>query len=286
MLRSDHKNTVLPDEFIEYEHPTLTNFEGEVCIEPHTNSPSNWPQPALTRVIAGRIRIPNNTAEPVKLSKSQHFAMIRRVTSPAALSTLNSYVKQAKTPDVSIDNASLISIDPDGAIMTPEQKTACPAQRIYTDVFDPVTSPYNDRSGRIRANVIMGPVPPPPRKGKVPLYSQNELNDLQDQADKLEEVECCEARGHRCQGDACVSKFSRSETRWDKAICYPPSTNLVSTFAFLQRFRCPAMMFSGSLSSWKFIIKCDLKKAFYQLQVAKNIIPFLGTVTPFKGLYC
>ena len=38
------------------------------------------------------------------------------------------------------------------------------------------------------------------------------------------------------------------------------------------------------LSSWKYMIKCDLKKSFYQIQVTKESIPFLGTVTPFKGL--
>ena len=38
------------------------------------------------------------------------------------------------------------------------------------------------------------------------------------------------------------------------------------------------------LSSWKFIIKFDLKSAFYQIQVSKESMPYLGTATPFKGL--
>ncbi len=289
ILRSDQKNTVMPGEFIEYEHPNLTNYEGEISIEPHTDSPSNWPKPALTRVIAGRVRIPNNSDEPVKISKSQHFARIRRVISPEALSTFNPHVKQVRKPDISIDNASLISIDPDSTVMTPQEKTSFHVlHKEYSDVFDPVSSPYNDRSGRIRANVIMGPVPPPPRKGKVPLYSQQQLNALQDEADKLEEI----------------GVLVRPEDIGVQVTHVSPSflvpkpdggVRLVTAFnELVQYVRIPPTLSRScndvlrQLSSWKFIIKCDLKKAFYQLLVAKHLIPYLGTVTPHKGLrvYC
>ena len=45
ILSSDERKVVMPGEFIEYEHNSLSNYEGEVVIEPHTDSPSNWPQP-------------------------------------------------------------------------------------------------------------------------------------------------------------------------------------------------------------------------------------------------
>ena len=38
------------------------------------------------------------------------------------------------------------------------------------------------------------------------------------------------------------------------------------------------------LASWKFIIKTDFTKSFFQIPVAKPSIPYIGTVTPFKGL--
>ena len=38
------------------------------------------------------------------------------------------------------------------------------------------------------------------------------------------------------------------------------------------------------IASWKFIIKSDLTKSYYQIQVSKSSIPYLGTMTPFKGL--
>ena len=38
------------------------------------------------------------------------------------------------------------------------------------------------------------------------------------------------------------------------------------------------------LSKWKYLIKADLTKSFFQIPVAKSSMKYLGTVTPFKGL--
>ena len=73
----------MPGEFLEYDHDdTLHDYEGEVAIEPHVDSPSDWPVPTVSRVISGRVRIPNTSNDPVKVSRSQNFAVIRRVISP------------------------------------------------------------------------------------------------------------------------------------------------------------------------------------------------------------
>ena len=37
--------------------------------------------------------------------------------------------------------------------------------------------------------------------------------------------------------------------------------------------------------SFKYIIKSDLTKSFYQIQKSKSSISYLGIVTPFKGLH-
>ena len=47
---------------------------------------------------------------------------------------------------------------------------------------------YNDRSGKIRANLDMGTVLPPPHKGRLPFHNQANLRQLQDEADKLEDM--------------------------------------------------------------------------------------------------
>ena len=38
------------------------------------------------------------------------------------------------------------------------------------------------------------------------------------------------------------------------------------------------------IGSFKFIIKTDLTSSFFQLKVARESMPYLGTVTPFKGV--
>ena len=291
ILSSDNKSVVMPGEYVEYEHKSLYNYEGEVAIEPHTDSPQHWPAPAISRVINGRVRIPNLTANPVKLSKSQHFASIRRVVSPAVLpqQDVNNEPKTVK-PQLTIDSHSLVSIDPkDSMIDSKEIKVFQAVHREYADVFQRVTSPYNDRSGRIRAHLIMGPVPPPPRKGRLPLYGQDKLQELQVAADLLEDdgvlgrPEDLNIHVKHCSASFLVSKpepgtyrFVTAFTELAQYIRLPPTASR-SCDEVLQQ-----------LSSWKFIIKCDLKSAFYQIQVSKESMPYLGTVTPFKGIrvYC
>ena len=38
------------------------------------------------------------------------------------------------------------------------------------------------------------------------------------------------------------------------------------------------------LSAFQYIIKTDLTKAFFQIPLDKESIPYLGTITPFKGI--
>ena len=38
------------------------------------------------------------------------------------------------------------------------------------------------------------------------------------------------------------------------------------------------------LSNYKYIIKTDFTKSFFQIPVTKKSMPYLATVTPFKGL--
>ena len=176
ILSNDDKKVVMPGEFIEYDNSSLTNYEGEVAIEPHTDSPSNWPQPTISRVIDGRLRIPNNTDEPIKLSKSQHFALIRRVTSPQMQVDSNTSGTTKPSVKSKLDTHALISVNPDNNMMSrTDVMSFNQLHKEYADVFLPVTSPYNDHSGRIRAHLTMGPVPPPPRKGQLPLYSQEQF---------------------------------------------------------------------------------------------------------------
>ena len=68
ILRNDTSKVLYPGEYIEIYSDNLSNYEGEIAIEPRTDSPlqGNWPAPSMSRVIQGTVRIPNETEEHCK----------------------------------------------------------------------------------------------------------------------------------------------------------------------------------------------------------------------------
>lgn len=84
VLQPNSSQVVLPGEFLEISNSNLLNFDGEVAIEPRSDSrhSESWSLPSITHVIQGTVRIPNLSDAPIKLTKSQHIAHVRRVTSP------------------------------------------------------------------------------------------------------------------------------------------------------------------------------------------------------------
>ena len=58
----------------------------------------------------------------------------------------------------------------------------------YDDVFDPNYRGYNGNVGPFEADVNVGPVEPPQRKGHLPQYARNQLVELQNKFDELESI--------------------------------------------------------------------------------------------------
>ena len=80
-LKNNGQQVILPGEFVEVQDDSLVNYEGEVCVEPCLDSVGEigWPQPHISRVVQGTIRIPNLSDNPVLLKTAEYFAQIRRV---------------------------------------------------------------------------------------------------------------------------------------------------------------------------------------------------------------
>ena len=92
----------------------------------------------------------------------------------------------AKTQE--FNHSAAVSVDPNGQLSTKQRREFMDISKRYSPVFSPQFTCYNEKSGTIRANINMGPVEPPPRKGKIPLYNHSNLQHLQLEADKLEEL--------------------------------------------------------------------------------------------------
>ena len=70
----------------------------------------------------------------------------------------------------------------------------------YDEVFNPAITGYNGAVGPFESKVNMGPVEPPQRKGRLPLYCRDKLTELQQKFDELESLGV-----FRCPEDVGVS---------------------------------------------------------------------------------
>ena len=82
--------------------------------------------------------------------------------------------------------SSTLSTDPDNLLNAESKERFISLNKSFDNVFNPHFGVYNDRSGRIRAKLNLGQVIPPSQKHKLPHYSHSQLQQLQDEADKLE----------------------------------------------------------------------------------------------------
>lgn len=155
-------------------------------------------------------------------------------------------------------------------------------------VFGPDLPGYNGSAGYIEAHVNMGPVEPPQRKRRLPLYPRDKLIELQEKFDELEK-------------DHVFSKPEEVDVHVEylnpSFLVKKPSGGhrLVTAFADVGRYSKPQPSLMPDVDSslrtiapWKFIIKTDLSRAFYQIPLAKESRKYCGVATPFRGIrvYC
>ncbi len=126
----------------------------------------------------------------------------------------------------------------------------------------------------------MGHVQPPQRKGRVPQYSRNKLKELQQKFNDLEEA----------------GVFARPEDLGIQVEYLNPSFlikkpsgghRLVTAFADVGRYSKPQPSLMPNVDSilrqigqWKYLITCDLTKAFYQIPRSKDSMKYCGVATP------
>ena len=127
-------------------------------------------------------------------------------------------------------------------------------------------------------------VQPPQRKGRVPQYSRNNLEELQQKFDKLEK------QGVFCTPD---KKNVTAEYLNPSFLVKKPNRGfrLVTAFADVGRYSKPQPSLMPDVDStlrniaqWKYIIQSDLTSAFYQIPLSKSSLKYCGVATPFRGV--
>ena len=288
ILRPASTTVVYPGNYLEINDSNISNYEGEVAIEPRTDSPlkGTWPKPSLSRVIGGSVRLQNDTDEPVLVSKAQHLATIRKVTTPPPQPNIQASTDSLSTPrpKSSIPFSSTISTDPDNLLNSDIKECFVSLNKSFDSVFDPRFGAYNNQSGRIRAKLNLGQVIPPSRKPKLPQYSHSQMQLLQDEADKLESLGVL-AKPEDVGVDVQFASPSFLVKKPDGSFRFVTAFNELCQYTKVLPVvsqKCDDVL--RRLSSWRYLIKTDLTKNFFQIPLEKDSIPYLATTTPFKGL--
>ena len=294
VLRAPRTPTVLwPGEFVEVALPDEIASCETLALEPRVTERNTmhmadplWPQPSLVSSVAGRVRIPNLTREPQVIRRHEHFCQARPVFVPSDAN--QGLVPRSDRIRSVTDKSSLfsdkVSLDPDNILPVGTRRAFKDLHTEFDEVFNPVFPGYNGAVGPFEAVVNMGPVQPPQRKGRLPLYSRDSLVDLQSKFDALEEI----------------GVFARPEDVGVSVEYLNPSFlvkkpsggfRLVTAFAEVGRYAKPQPSLMPDVDStlrkigqWHHIVATDLTNAFYQIPLSKTSMKYCGVATPFRGV--
>jgi len=282
LIRSPAKALLYPGEYLELPVPPHL-ADSEVVMEPRvdTSHDHKWLTPSIVRSVENKIRLVNDSLEPLTIQKHSHVCQVSPVTDNITQESeqLPSMLKPQHT-----GNTDQISVDPDNQLPNHARAMLLDCNRKYEDVFRADIPGYNGDAGPCEAVVNMGPSKPPQRKGRMPLYPRQRLEELQAKFDELEQ-----------QG-----VFSRPQDIGINVEYVNPSFlvhkpnggfRLVTAFADVGKY-CkpqPSLMPNvdetlRTIARWNLIITTDLTKAFYQIPLARESMSYCGVVTPFRGL--
>ena len=292
IMRIPRRVTLYPGESVSVGVPDSLRKEAEVAVEPRLEAPSLqrrkfsqlWLKPQIVPTEDGQIKLMNKTSEPVTISRHEQIATVRPVTS-GQQGSLDSPTKPP-SPDVPSTTTDYldINLDPDNLLSSQQKHMFSCLHEEFKDVFDGRTlGCYNGASGPLEVVVNMGPTLPPQRKGKLPLYSRSQQEEMQQICDDLEGTVLLkpEEVGITCEylNPSFLVKKKDGKKR------------LVTAFAEVGKYAKPqpALMSKTEesvrqIGMWRYLIHSDFKTAYWQLNLSKSSMKYCGISTPFKGV--
>ena len=284
----DSPQTLFPSEFIEV-RCNNTQLDTSVVIHPHPDA--SWLNPQIIHSVDGKVRITNSSNLPVILEKTQLVASVTNISDDdipdSSSSTFTSNADES-VPS-SLIPIPTIKINPQNMNIDPAWLPRFEAlHQIHAPVFGDDIPGYNGKFGAVTAYVNIGNSLPPQRKGRLPQYSRNLLSELQSQFDTLESS----------------GVFATPESVDTHAEYVNPSFlvkrpeggyRLVTSFGEVAAHNKPTPTLTPSVDStlrslggWKYLIKSDLRKAYFQIPLHPDSRRYCAVVTPYKGVrvYC
>ena len=179
--------------------------------------------------------------------------------------------------------SSSVTLDPQDILPHNIKKGFQKLLHDYDSVFNPAFKGYNNAAGQFEAVVNMGPTQPPQRKGRLPQYNRDRLEELQAKFDQLESMGVFK---HPEDIGVCVEYVNPS-------FLVKKSNGghrLVTAFSDVGRYSKPQPSLMPDVDNtlrqigqWRYIIATDLSNAFYQIPLSKSSMKYCGVATPFKG---
>ena len=285
VLRASQGTTLWPGDYLEAKVPEELSNVNELAIEPRQTTRDHWPLPTISSVVSGHVRIANSSMEPISVSKNEHFCQVVPVcdaedTAPVSHHTIPSTHHRTTLEMFSSD----VSLDPNSLMPTSIRNKFQQVLKQYDTVFDPKYKGYNGYYGDIKAVVNMGPVLPPQRRGRIPQYSRNKLDELQAVFDKLES----DGIFKRPEEAGIVVEYLNPSFLVRKS---NGGHRLVTAFTDVGRYCKPSPSTMPDVDStlrtiagWTYVIVTDLTSAFYQIPLSQDSMKYCGVATPFKGI--
>ena len=292
IMRVARKTILLPGDSLQIQAPDIMIEHKEVAVEPKLGAPSlsgkfgrMWIQPQILPMTPdGFVELKNNTPDTVVVSRHEQLALIRPVTEcvESFVSHQQDVVKDPIVPSSTNDYMD-IDVDPHNLFKPQQRQMFTTLHKEMKSVFDSRTlGCYNGQSGPLEVVINMGPTQPPQRKGRMPLYSDYNKQEMQQICDSLEGTVLLkpEEVGITCEyiNPSFLVKKSSGKKRLVTAFAE------VGSYAKPQPALMPDINSVLQVGNWSYIVKTDLTSAYWQMPLSKNSMKYCGIATPYKGV--
>ena len=296
-IHSNSRQVILPNQTGTFSVKGVVAEDTKVVVEPRWDSGVNkkaskdselWPSPQIVPVVNGAVTLTNRSGEPIVVGKYDQIAQIQPEIKPEPKSEpyMNSgkptFIPESKKSTPYSDN---VSLNPDGILSPSEESSFSQLLQSYDEVFSSKLGTYNGKYGACSVEVNIKDTLPPQHKGRVPFYSRTNLQELQDKFDELEmqgvfsRPQDIGITVENTSPSFLVNKQNSSEKR------------LVTDFSSISDYCRPTPSLLPNVDStlrtigrWRYIIKSDMTKAYWQLKLKNSSKRYCGVHTPYKGL--
>ena len=290
ILKAPRRTCILPDEKILLPLPADLKSDDYVALEPRcmsmNDSPASWLQCSITSPAGESVEIKNSSKDVVVLEKHAQFCQVRSVVDQPEAQPDTGYPPPIPKKSVSTGlHSAAITVDPSNALSVDVQNRFHELHKEFDDVFSDKLGRYNGYSGAFRHIINMGSSLPPQRRGRVPFYNTENLDLLQQKFDDL----VADGVLARPEDVGVSVEYVHPSFLVKKS---SGGHRLVTSFGQVAEFAKPQPILNSNvddvllqIGQWIYIIKTDLKSSYYQIELYKGSMKYVGVVTPFRGTF-